>query len=295
MSQTNIISLLLYFDDQSEKIDFFFDDLNRVLEHKNLQCELIIIDNSKSNEESLVKNIKKYNSQKFLFIKMKDGESEDAAIRCGLEYAIGDYVVEIPQKYISNELEFIFENLDFNYDVISFVKKTDRIHKKFSYWIFKSMTQSHISLQSSRFNVLSRRAINRFLTTEESIINRRVLYTEIGLRQKNVVLPNFTNSKKSISTNDLIDTFIFYTPIGIKTASALVIFFLLLTLSAIIYSLTFYFLGKAIEGWTTLIILISSVSTGIFILLYLILKYLYFITKILNKNKKLIEDKVEQF
>ena len=67
------------------------------------------------------------------------------------------------------------------------------------------------------------------------------------------------------------------------------------TLSIIIYTL-FIYLGKhkPIEGWTTIMLLLSGGFSGLFLLIAIMIKYLSLILEIVFKKKSYIQEKIEK-
>ena len=108
-------------------------------------------------------------------------------------------------------------------------------------------------------------------------------------QQKNIA------GKSYLRTKTAIDTLIIYTNLAFSISVSISLMLLFCTLSIIIYTL-FIYLGKhkPIEGWTTIMLLLSGGFSGLFLLIAIMIKYLSLILEIVFKKKSYIQEKIEK-
>lgn len=288
----DVFSIILYIDKNDNITGSFFENLFQSISSYFKNWELIVLNNS--NDSKKIKQIlSKTKSKKISYHKINYGETEDSSFMYGINYSVGDYIVEIPFSNLNNNLDFIFSNINTSYDIIFFENKSTHFIKKKFYDFFNKSLHNNNELFGSRFHVVSRRSLNQFISSGEIIINRRIIYTRITQNIKRIQLDY--NTKSNYTLELLFDTLLFYSRITIKLTKFFWFSSILILTFMSIYSLILFFLGNVVEGWTTTILYLSFISFTISTLLYVVLKYLFFIFMLTNKNKINVVSQIEIF
>jgi len=128
---------------------------------------------------------------------------------------------------------------------------------------------------------------------------RKVAYANSGLNVTCITYEPDTkkNYKESHASRreKAISSLIMFTDIAYKVAIFLTFLFFVFTASTIFYTIYIY-LGeqKPIEGWTTIMFLVSSGLSGIFLIFAIIIKYLSIIVELVLKKQKYLIESIEK-
>jgi dolichol-phosphate mannosyltransferase len=220
----------------------------------------------------------------------------ERAMNYGIELALGDFIVEIDNINLItnvNVLSDLFNFTELGFDLVLLREKKVKLSSMFFYKIFNSFSNSHYSIGSDYVRVISRRAINRIQSLSTTIPYRKAVYANSGLKTK-IVFSNISTKTISSLTDNRSETastaLIIFTNFALKFSITVTLLFMLLTLSTSLYTIYIYFQGIPIEGYTTMMLLMSGSFFGIFLLESLIIKYLsVLIQLVFNKNNQIIE------
>jgi hypothetical protein len=92
-----------------------------------------------------------------------------------------------------------------------------------------------------------------------------------------------------------INSLIIYTNLAFKISVYITLLLFAFTLLAGIYSLVIYLSKeKPIEGWTTLMLVISGSFSGLFFILAIIIKYLSLIVELVYSKKTYLVESVDK-
>lgn len=222
---------------------------------------------------------------------------KEAAIIAGLKYSTGDAVV-VMDCDLQHPPEVILDMYSLwqqGYDIVAGVK-TDRgeesgIHRFAAGMFYKIVSNaSGIDMENaSDFKLMSRKVVDILVSMPEQNGFFRALSSWVGF---NVATVGFEvqerkNGSSKWSTKALVKyaisniTSFTSIPLQIVTASGGITFFLALLLGA--HTLFQYFTGKAVEGFTTVILLILLIGSLLMISLGIIG---YYISKIYEEVKR---------
>ena len=171
-------------------------------------------------------------------------------------------------------------------------KKTKFTSRLF-YKIFNTFSKSQYDIGSDYIRILSRRAINRIKSLSSSIPYRKANYANSGLKTK-IIFSTSTNKIKSSLNRDRSNigstAIIIFTNFSFKFSSFVAIIFMLSTLFSSIYTVIVFFSGQPIEGYTTMMLLMSGSFFGVFSILAVIIKYLsVLIELVFSKQNQMVE------
>jgi len=135
----------------------------------------------------------------------------------------------------------------------------------------------------------------------KTISYRKAAYASSGLNIKALTYEPIISERVSNSDTfrlrkeTAFDSLVIFTDFAYKVSLTLTIMLLALTISGIIYTLVQYFgIHKPLEGWTTLMLMVSGGLSGVFMILAFILKYLSVIIELVLKKQKYLVQAVEK-
>jgi len=132
---------------------------------------------------------------------------------------------------------------------------------------------------------------------------RKAAYVNSGLGMDHILYdPLFSIKEKDTSRNfkqirqkSAMDTLIVFTDVAFRISLSITLLLIAFTLIALAYTVIVY-LGenKPVEGWTTLMLIISGGFSGIFLIFAIIIKYLSIIVELILQKQKYLVESVEK-
>ncbi|WP_150465679.1 hypothetical protein [Francisella sp. SYW-2] len=300
--ELNYLSVVSVLDSNStvEQLENFTEIIINYCEQKFSKFEFVFVDNEAPT--SVVKTINSrfnntvYNTN---IISLPYSQNKEVAALAGVEASIGDYVLQFEDlimDYSTKDLDKIYDACLVGYDVV-FLKSEEResfFEKKFYKLLTKHSNKNSV-LYKTRVNIISRRAINRINNMNKFIHYRKYVYCNSGLKYKFINYEANKNTLQSSLSLEKIDfatdLFIIFTNVAKKIATGISIFFILLSLLSVSYTIIAYFIINTVSGWLTMMLLVSTCFTGVFILLTIIIKYLDLILKSNQKREATFSSK----
>lgn len=305
--ETKLISAVVYIHNDEQRILIFLDKIIDVLEQHFQSFEIILV-NDCSFDQSIAKikeaaDLKRFNIS---IINMSVRQGLEASMNAGIDLSMGDFVYEFDDLNIDYNDSLIidaYNRIVNGFDIISVSPTKDNTFlSKLFYSTFNKFSKSKYKLNSERFRILSRRAINRAYSISKSIPYRKALYANSGLSLSTIKYePNFKKNEKFVNPKDIfrnrmaINALILYTNLAFKISLWITIVLFCFTLFAGLYAVTLYFGDKRpIEGWTTTMLLISSSFSGLFFIAAIIIKYLALIVELIYSKKTYLVESVDR-
>lgn len=305
MKEKKLISIVVYlYNNENSIVDF----LSQMVERANNlfeQFEVIIVnDCSTDGSVQKIKNAHFLKSHQISIIQMSFHQGVELCMNAGLDLSTGDFVYEFDSVLIDFE-ESIFNDAFYKilegYDIVTVSpKENDKLSSKLFYKTYNFFSKSKYKLRTDRFRILSRRAINRAFSISATIPYRKAMYINSGLKIFNIEFDKTKNTKvfgekQYLRNKTAIDALIIYTNLAFRLSVSISLLLLVSTLSIIIYTIFIYFgEDKPIEGWTTIMLLISGSFSGLFLLIAVIIKYLSLILELVFKKKSYIQENIEK-
>lgn len=305
MKEKKLISVVVYlYNNENTILEF----LKRVTEQSNLlfeQFEIIIVnDCSTDNSVNKIKSAEFLKNFQVSIIQMSFHQGLELSMNAGLDFSTGDFVYEFDSVVIDFDISLFEQSFRKILEGFDIVSVSPNINEKFSSKIFYStynfFSKSKYKLRSDRFRVLSRRAINRSFSISVNIPYRKAMYINSGLKIYTLEYKKINNQKRLAEKSYLrnktaIDSLIIYTNLAFTISVSISLLLLLCTLSIIVYTFFIYFgKDKPIEGWTTIMLLVSGGFSGFFFLSAIIIKYLSLILELVFKKKSYIQENIEK-
>ena len=278
------ISLVLYTCNDATSIGSTITSLFSILSERFDQSEIIIVnDYSTDNTVSLIEDTLSSLPKGYVTLidlGMKHGLEK--AIQLGLEFAIGDFVIEVdsPQMpYDPSLLYALYEQACEGYDIVSLEPSgMQRMGSRIFYWLFNRFSNIMINADTQIAHILTRRAINSMSTIKDKTKYRKILHIFSGYKRTTIPVQLTQNIPSSYSLTEKIrmssDILFSFTNLGIQINIYIALSFLLFSVAIGGYALYQFFTYRhIIEGWTTIMLFLSVSFSGIFMVLAIVNKY----------------------
>lgn len=307
LKEKNFISAVIYVHNDEELLSDTFELIYTQLNENFEKYEIIFVndDSTDCSVQVIENNANKYNASCVSIINMSYFHGLEACMSAGIDMSIGDFVFEFDCAYMDFPKELLLEiykkSLD-GYDIVSASSnKVQKLSSKLFYKIFNYSVNMPYVLETESFRILSRRAINRVNSMSKTIMYRKAIYANCGLKLLNVkydaqqTSANKTDKKSKKSKIDLaINCFILYTDIAYRITTIFTVIMMCIALGAGIYASLIFLTGNPIAGWTTLVLFLSVCFFALFAVLAIIVKYLSLILNTAFKEQKYIFRSIEK-
>lgn len=270
---------------------------------------LFVDDGSKDNTWTLINEASKQN-QYVKGIKLSRNKGHQIALVAGLTNVVADMVVTIDAdlqddpNVIEAMVDQYLEGMDIVYGVRSSRKKDSFFKRTCAESFYKLMEMMGVEqvYNHADFRLLSRRALNALLQYQEENLYLRGLVPMVGFKTTEVFYERaeraagYTKYPFGKSLGLAIEgiTSLSVKPLRIITLIGILVF--LFSILAVIYAIVEKLLGNTIQGWTSVIIIITFFGGLQILTLGIIGEY---VGKIYNEVKKrpkfFIDDKCGNF
>lgn len=298
--EKNFVSAVVYIHNDEQFIDEFQEKLSSLFEEKFENWEIIFV-NDKSTDSSVAKIKSKAadmtKSGVVSILNMSYYQGLEASMNAGVNLAIGDFVFEFDSVFVDYDISFVMDvykkSLE-GFDIVAtrpIGKK--RISSKLFYIVINRFSNLQYPLDTEKFRLLSRRAINRVHSLSKTIPYRKALYANSGLKNCSIEYKphNKNRQKKSKGRMNLaVDSLLLFTDVAYRGAFVLSVFMVIIMIVVALYALIIKFLGNPANGWTSTILFLSFAFFGLFAILGVIIKYLSMLIHLtFNKTEYLFE------
>jgi polyisoprenyl-phosphate glycosyltransferase len=305
--EKKLISAVIYLHNSQDEILEFLKKIINLISNSFDKFEIIIVnDCSLDNSIDLIKKNEELKSQNISVINMSVYQGLEISMCSGIDLSIGDFVYEFDDLNIDYNENLIFESfikITKGYDIVSVSpNKSNSIFSNIYYKIFNNFSKSKYKIRSERFRILSRRAINRAYSINKTIPFRKALYANSGLkmdvityRPSQKLIRKLTKETSLFRNKMAINSFIIYTNLAFKISLLITIILFCFTMLSSFYTFYIFFSEKKpIEGWTTIMLLISGSFSGIFFVLAIIIKYLSLLIEMIYTQKTYLVESIEK-
>ena len=304
MKHKKFVSAVAYVHDAENDIEKFLQTLYSVLESNFETFEIICVNDSSADDSknAIRKFADTISNCMVSMVNTGFYQGVEQAMLAGLDLAIGDFVFEFDDIVLDYEPNLIMKCYDKciqGLDIVSCGNGGKRISSKIFYSIYNRHSGSQYDLKSESFRIISRRAINRVYSMSPNPIYRKALYRNCGLKTDYVrykgqsVVP----SRKHVLKNPqdtALTSLILFTNVAYKAAIALTIFMMIATLGSLGYIIAIYITGNPVEGYTTMMALLSGALFGIFAILAVMIKYLSVLLRLVFQRQKYVLESIEK-
>lgn len=299
--EKNFISAIFYTRNNAGDIRQNLTKFYSFFEERFETFEMIVVNDASTDEteQSVIEVFKPYNVQSLSLVNMSHYQGVEASVIAGMDYAIGDYVMEFDTIFIDYDFNVImdaYRKCMEGFDIVTASPDTTNFSSRVFYKLFNSHSQINKKLVTERFRILSRRAINRINNLTVSITYRKAVYYSSGLQSSIFIYKSIDkNLSKAIRPafgermGLAIKSLLLFTDIIVKMAFYLALGMFTFSIIVAIYALWVKLVFKGIiEGWTTLMIFLAISFSGIFVLLAFLIKYVSLNFDLSNRSKNYI-------
>ncbi len=283
-----VMSIVLPAYNEGKNIFLSHQVITELLRANDIQYELIYV-NDGSNDQTWEEIVKLTAVEKNVVgISFSKNFGKEAAIDAGLKSATGDCVVvmDCDLQHSPDALIEMYDKWQEGYEIVEGIKKSrgkeGLIHSLFAKTFYKFMTKAiGMDMQnSSDYKLLDRRVVDELNALPEKNRFFRALSFWVGFKQTTVeyeVLERQEGetkwSLKSLMKYAL-NNIISFTSAPLQLVTCIGVFYFLFAFVLSIKVLSQYFAGEAMEGFTTVIILLLIVGGTILVALGVIGLYI---------------------
>lgn len=295
-ARTEMLSVILPAYNEEKMIQKASETIHRILSEESIDYELIFVnDGSKDGTWEAIEQAAKQDPH-VVGILFSRNFGKESAMFAGLASASGECcaVMDCDLQHPPETLVEMYRLWEKGYEVIEGVKrsrgKESAMHRASAGLFYKIISKS-VKIDMSRasdFKLLDRRAVNALLALPERNIFFRALSSWIGFKTISVEfdVQERTEGESKWSTWSLIryavKNIVAFSTVPMQCVTVAGILVLLMGVILGIQSLVHYFTGHAVEGFTTVILLILIIGSIIMISLGIIG---YYIAKIYEEVK----------
>lgn len=303
-----MLSIILPTYNEEGNIENAYHKIKEVLAPKGIQFELVFVnDGSKDRSFEIIRQLAdKVTDAKILGLSFSRNFGKEAAIFAGLSHATGDVcaVMDCDMQHPPETLLDMYALWQEGFEIIEGVKrsrgKENFIYKSFAKLFYSLISRSTgIEMQrSSDFKMLDRKVVDEYIKLPERNIFFRALSSWLGYKSAIVEfdVKERTSGTTKWSAKSLVKYAIgsicsFTTaPMQLITLSGILFFFFAIVLG--IQSFVKWVSGTALEGFTTVILLLLITGSLIMISLGIIGYYLARIYEEIKGRPRCIVDEV---
>ncbi len=293
------LSIVIPVYNEIDVIELFYKELAEVISTMGIRYEVLFVDDGSSDGTfEKISQLSKHNAH-VVGIKLSRNFGHQMALFAGLSEAKGDYVLMMDGdlQHPPELIPELWKKAIDGYDTVFTIRKAEEglgWFKKYSsktfYKIFSYLTDVTLEQNTADFRIISRKVCDEIRKMDERDIFLRGMFSWIGFSQSRVEYaaherPRGTskyNLKKMFNLS--VSGITSFSTVPIRISLLLCGVSLCVAFSYSMYALYVKFiLGKAVQGWTSLLILMSLFFSGLYIILGIIGEY---IAKIHIETKK---------
>ena len=305
----NFVSSIIYLHNDEEYVSEFLAKLCKVMEQNFEKYEIICVNDGCI--DNTVEELKRYQAQNgdghaLSLINLSYYQGMEAAMNAGRDLAVGDFLFEFDQCTMDFEEDLImkvYRRALEGYDVVAAAPRNYvPLSSRLFYTIYNFGSRLKNKLRQERFRIVSRRAVNRVNQLNAYIPYRKAMYMNCGLKADTIVFDNKKNMNRKHNKEEMgsrstlaMDTVIIFTNLLERASMFLSILFFVILILMFGYVVTSFFSAqKPVEGWLSLMGLMSLGFFMMFLMLTLIFKYLSVILNMMFKRQQYVIEGVDK-
>jgi len=289
-----MISLVIPVYNEEVLIFELFDRVQKAMESIGKDFEVIIVDDG-SADSTLKKLEECHNRDKrFKILALSRNFGHQAAYTAGLSYAKGDYIAmmdgdlqdppelikEMYEKAVSEEIDIVYGKRNERNE-----KFAKRLFIKIFHSIFRRLSKLENIKQVGNFSLMSKRALNAFLSLQEKNRYLPGLRAFVGYKQGfvNYSRPDRAQGEAKMSVYKLVtlalDAFFSFSSLPVKICLYSGLIGVILIFLVIVYILIGKLTGLAPIGWSSIILSIYFIGSVQLLSIGILGEYVYRIYK----------------
>lgn len=307
--ENNFVSCVIYLHNDSGVVKDFLRGVCGVMQEHFEKYEIVCVNDGCIDDtvEQIHAFLEEWDGAKSVsLVNLSFYQGVETAMSAGSDLAVGDFLFEFDRCSLDFPPELImqvYRRALEGYDVVAAAPKhgvpmTSRVF----YTLYNWSSHFRYKIRQERFRIVSRRAVNRVNQMNIYVPYRKVMYMNCGLKTDTIVYDNketvrrSRNREESFNRSGLaVDTLVIFTDVLEKFSlmvSVILFGFLLVMFGWIIYSI--FSTVRPVEGWLSLMALMSFGFFMLSVLLTLIFKYLSIILNMSFKRQRYVTEGVEK-
>ena len=292
------ITIIIPCYNEEANLNLFFNKIKNIIEKLNYNYNLIFIDDGSSdNTWNIIKEFSEKDPNT-TSLKLSKNFGHQAALKAGFDNADGDYVLTLDADH-QDPPELLFDmikKMEKEKSNIVYAQReinNEGLFKKLSsymfYFIFNKICKINILQQVSDFRLIDAKVLKQLKNINENDLFYRGLVPWLGFKYSIVKFKrqNRKHGKTGWSLMKMIDfalTGIFnFSNLPMRLSFLITLLMIILFLILSIYALTSYIKEDVIQGWTSIMLVLSFLNIAVFFILGLISEY---VGRIYNEIKK---------
>lgn len=305
--EKNFVSAVVYVHDNEQQIQPFLGMLYEQLNSHFGKFEIIMVNDASTDaSEAEIRNFAMGLDKAVISIlKMSYFQGIELSMNAGKRLSIGDYVFEfdsMDMDYAPEQIFAIYQKALTGYDIVSAsAGKKGKLTSRIFYSIFNRFSKVQYKIGTETFRVLSRRGINRIDASSSTILYRKAIYANCGLRCANLIYDiicdterNWTKKQKQYRENLAIETLILHTNVANTVSTGLTALMMTVTCFVLLYTVVIFVIGNPVAGWTTTMLVLSFGFLGMFTILSVVIRYLTIILDLIFKRQQVVYEGIEK-
>lgn len=307
--EKNFVSCVIYLHNEGSAVKSFLQNICGVMCENFEKYEIVCVnDGCMDDTTDQVREFLESTGHKTVvsLVNLSYYQGIESAMNAGCDFAVGDFLFEFDRCELDFEPSLIMEvyhrALE-GCDVVAAAPKFGvPLSSRLFYKVYNWGNKYREKIRQERFRVISRRAVNRVNQMNTYVPYRKAMYMNCGLKTDTIVYDNKESVKKTRNREErskrstlAADTLIIFTDVleKLSMAVSVVLFGVLLVMFGwIIYSI--FSKVRPVEGWMSLMALISFGFFMVSVMLTLILKYLSVILNMSFKRQRYVVEGVEK-
>ena len=307
--EKNFVSCVVYLHNEGETVKEFLAKICRVMQEYFEKFEIVCVNDGCVDDtvEQVGAFLADEEEQPVVsLIHLSYYQGVESAMNAGRDLAVGDFLFEFdrcePDFDPSLILEVYHRALE-GYDVVAAAPKYDvSLTSKLFYMVYNWGSRYGGKIRQERFRLISRRAINRVNQMNTYVPYRKAMYMNCGLKTDTICYDNKEMAKKHRNREErgnrntlAVDTLIIFTDVLEKlslTVSVILFGALMVMFGYLIYSI--FSKVRPVEGWLSILALMSFGFFMMSVMLTLILKYLSVLLNMGFRRQRYVIEGVEK-
>ena len=305
--EKNFVSAVVYVHDDSGRLENFLELVCGVLTENFIQAEVICVnDASSDNSNEIIREYsKKVETVSISVLNMSDYHGLELAMNAGVDLAIGDFVFEFDEAtadFTTEDVMKVYEKALEGNDIVAAAPKGHREKSsRLFYSLFAKFNAKSLHLDTERFRILSRRAINRIATMNKGVPYRKAIYASAGFQTAVISYEplKVADVPRSIEEKEYrerlaFDALLLFTDVGYRMTMRLAEIMMGFTVLVGIYVVIAYLAANPTAGWATTMGFLSFAFFALFSILTIVVKYLQIIVNLIFKRKRYTFTEIEK-
>lgn len=296
--EKSFISAVIYLRNEEKRVEPFFSSLYAFMDRHFESFELVAVDDACTDRTvSILKQWAENMDQPLTIIHLSLYHGRENAMNAGLDIAIGDYIYEFDSLETPYDMEIAysaFQKTQEGNDIVSVCPSETRRSSSLFYQVFNKSSHNPYQIQTDAFRIVTRRAINRVHSSSRFMPYRKAEYAASGLKMAVVEFEGSLTSRQKDRLALAIDSLALYTDAGETISMGIVAFMAAVAFLELIYTVVIFLIGKPIEGWTTMMLVLTFGLLGLFIVLSIIIRYLSLLLDMTFRKQKYLVEGIEK-